>query len=245
MSYLACYENMLLSGCDDWVDVSEVSGIAKVCGMATTNERWREVVISLVQQVLNEGLMEIGDINGPRTPESPNGFLKWPLSPADALDKVRQGWKEGEFPPGISEIGWLQSTPRGLAKGRAIGDLWHYPREPLDTLIMQAERYGCVDCDDVTSIARRPFTGWLGVPAAAAELVRAAVSAGLMECGDYSSGRFKPWRASLDESVGRFKLLNTKVGVHYNEFCMENTTKGRIKAVSLLADWFNTHPLPS
>lgn len=235
MSYLACYEKMLWSGCCDWVDVFEVAAIAKHCGMAATNESWRKVVLSLVQQVLEEGLMEIGDL----------GFEKWPLSNADALARVRSSWKEGARPPGISEIGWLQSTPRGLAKGRAVMDLWLHPRDPLDTLVMQAERYGFLDANDVSFIAVGPGKRECDYPSAITDLIRAAVSSGHAECGNYSSGRFMPWRDSLDECVHRFKLLDAKGGVFYTEFCMENTTKGRVRAVSLLADWFDNHRLPS
>jgi hypothetical protein len=62
---------LLVAGMDDWVHAAEIAWFASQEIPATRPEERRRVAVKVIQQLLSEGLIEVGDVVGER-------FVAWP-----------------------------------------------------------------------------------------------------------------------------------------------------------------------
>lgn len=108
-------DDVLLSGIDDWVGLWEVVRSAQEYAepnMAAVGEV-QDLVILVVQKLLAESLVEIGDLHG-------LDFQPWPISIREALTKVRTAWQALGRNPSIGEVCWLNLTDQGNALAQSI-----------------------------------------------------------------------------------------------------------------------------
>jgi hypothetical protein len=104
-----------MSGCDDWVNVAEVTSVAKFTGQAQSVDEIRELSLKLIREVVQRGLMEIGDL-----PDQGRRLRLWPMSPQECLDRVEREWNALGRNPSLGEICWLQNTDKGNALGEEL-----------------------------------------------------------------------------------------------------------------------------
>lgn len=112
MNYEPCIDYVLASGEDDWVPFGVVVYVARTIGGATDEQAQRTLVLALVEQLLDRGLMEVGDCaNGP--------FVAWGLSKEEMLRRISHEWSILRHPPRPGEVCWLSNTPAGDDKARS------------------------------------------------------------------------------------------------------------------------------
>jgi len=104
-----------MSGCDDWVNIAEVTSVAKFTGGAQSADEIRDLSLKLVREVVQQGLMEIGDL-----PDQSRRLALWPLTPQECLDRVEREWNALGRNPSLGEICWLQNTDKGNALGEKL-----------------------------------------------------------------------------------------------------------------------------
>jgi hypothetical protein len=115
MTIQHCINELLMSGCDDWVNVAEVTSVAKFTGHAQSVDEIRELSFKLIGEVVRQGLMEIGDL-----PDQGRRLKLWPLTPHECLDRVEREWNALGRNPSLGEICWLQNTDKGNALGEEL-----------------------------------------------------------------------------------------------------------------------------
>ena len=115
-----CIDELLVHGCDDWVQAAEVASIAIEVGEATGQDAIRELSLELIRQVVRQGLMELGDVDVWGARESNWGFRKWDLPLEEGLERVEREWKALRKNPGLWQICWLRNTERGKEIGERL-----------------------------------------------------------------------------------------------------------------------------
>ena len=115
MTIKQCIDDLLMRGCDDWVDASEVAFVAKEIGHAQSAEEIRDLSLKMIREVVQQGLMEIGDL-----PEEGRRLMLWPMTPQKCLDRVEREWNVLARNPTLGEICWLQNTDKGKALGEEL-----------------------------------------------------------------------------------------------------------------------------
>ena len=115
MTIQACIDDLLMRGCDDWVNAAEVTSVAKFTGHAQSEDEIRFLSLKLIHDVVHQGLMEIGDL-----PDQSRRLNLWPMTPEECLDRVEREWKALGRNPSLGEICWLQNTDKGNALGEAL-----------------------------------------------------------------------------------------------------------------------------
>jgi hypothetical protein len=113
MNHQACINEILMAGADDWVPLAEVVGIVQEDGGVTAEEAIQDFSLKLIRKVVEQGLMEIGDVT-----EKDRGFRKWNLSIEESLQRVEREWCSLVKSPNFGYGCWLQST----AKGHEVGN---------------------------------------------------------------------------------------------------------------------------
>jgi len=101
-----------MRGCDDWVNAAEVTSVAKFTGHAQSEDEIRSVSLKLIREVVQQGLMEIGDL-----PDEGRRLKLWPMTSQECLDRVEREWNALGRNPSLGEICWLQNTDKGDALG--------------------------------------------------------------------------------------------------------------------------------
>jgi len=109
----AMLDDLLVSGPDDWVMACEVAWVARSKGGARSSDAIRELSVELIRELLDRGLMTIGDV-------TESGFHAWELSTAEALDHVDAEWRMLSREPSLGDICWLQLTEKGEARAEAV-----------------------------------------------------------------------------------------------------------------------------
>lgn len=112
MTIQACIDDLLMRGCDDWVNAAEVTSVAKFTGHAQSEDEIRSVSLKLIREVVQQGLMEIGDL-----PDEGRRLKLWPMTSQECLDRVEREWNALGRNPSLGEICWLQNTDKGDALG--------------------------------------------------------------------------------------------------------------------------------
>lgn len=124
MNLKLCIDDLLMHGCDDWVDACEVTSVViSVGGIGIKSpDEIRELSLELIRAVVRQGLMELGDL------ESGEGFRKWDLSIEEGLSRVERDWTALGRNPTLWEVCWLNNTERGEEIGERVLAAWRESR---------------------------------------------------------------------------------------------------------------------
>ena len=120
MNLNACINDLVMRGCDDWVDACEVASVAIEVGGAKTQSEIREMSLGLVRIVVQQGLMELGDVDVAGERERKDAFRKWDLPIQEGLNRVEHEWNALGRNPTLWEICWLQITDKGRDLGEQL-----------------------------------------------------------------------------------------------------------------------------
>jgi hypothetical protein len=101
-----CVNEMLIHGSDDWVQAAEVVSIITSLNLAEDDSEIKKVFFTAVGQVLESGVMEIGDL-------SDDGFQAWPENPNKVMEKLNKRWDALNRLPKLWELCWLCNTQKG------------------------------------------------------------------------------------------------------------------------------------
>lgn len=99
-------DELVIRGTDDWVMAAEVAHIARSMGRALGAESIRGLSIILIGRLLEDGLMEIGEV-------SDGGFFEWGLPIDEAIERADRAWNDLGRPPNLGEVCWLANTGKG------------------------------------------------------------------------------------------------------------------------------------
>ena len=113
MKLESCVDELLVRGEDDWVHAAEVAEVAQSIGGARTDADIQELSIDLVREVVERGLMKIGDV-------TEDGFQEWRAPLTDAVVRVKDEWTELGRRPNLGEIFWLANTEKGDDRAHRI-----------------------------------------------------------------------------------------------------------------------------
>jgi hypothetical protein len=115
MTIKECVEDVVMRGCDDWLDACGVASVAMNIGHAHSAEEIRDLSLKIIREVVQQGLMEVGDL-----PEEGRRLKLWPMTPQECLDRVEREWEALGRNPSLSEICWLENTDKGDALGEEL-----------------------------------------------------------------------------------------------------------------------------
>lgn len=103
---------LLRRGADDWVMAADLAWIAKSAGGAVTDEEILETALRIIRSVVDEGLMQLGDVTD-------DGFFEWDLTPEEAIERVEREWRALRRPPDLGDVCWLANTSVGDVRVQA------------------------------------------------------------------------------------------------------------------------------
>jgi hypothetical protein len=115
MTIKQCIDDLVMRGCDDWVDACGVASVAIQIGHAKSAKEIRDLSLKIIHEVVQQGLMESGDL-----PEEGRRLKLWPVKPHECLDRVEREWNALGRNPTLWEICWFQNTDRGNALGEEL-----------------------------------------------------------------------------------------------------------------------------
>lgn len=106
---------LLVSGLSDWVSLAEVQQILVHFRLADTDEDRQQLVLNTIGSLLDDGLMEIGDLPAPDEP-----FHPW--KPVDvALDRLKARFVDHYNEPESWDYSiWLSLTDKGRHVAEAL-----------------------------------------------------------------------------------------------------------------------------
>src|SRR2546427_5736447 len=106
---------LLASGLSDWVSLAEVQQIITHFQLADTDSERQDLVLRTIRSLLNDGLMQIGDLPGPD-----GTFPAW--EPIDvAMDRLRERFVDHYAEPTSWDYSiWLGLTEAGRAAAEAL-----------------------------------------------------------------------------------------------------------------------------
>ena len=99
-------EELVTGGADDWVMAAEIAWVAKSVGGAGDDESIRELSMRLIRRVIEEGLMEIGEV-------CDGGFFEWGLPIGEAVERADRAWRDLDRAPNLGDVCWLENTEKG------------------------------------------------------------------------------------------------------------------------------------
>jgi len=107
-------EDLLVGGLDDWADAGWALQSARLSG-ATDPVALRDLTLSLIAEVLREGLMVPGDIVG-------GDHVPWHGSAQETAERITREWVDewGDEVPTPGAIVWLSNTEAGDEIARAV-----------------------------------------------------------------------------------------------------------------------------
>jgi hypothetical protein len=108
-----CVDDLVKRGADDWIQAAEVAWVAKSIGEASTDTDVRDLALELIREVVQHGLMEIGEV-------AADAFRKCPLSPEEALSRVTREWMPLSGLPDLGDVCWLCNTEAGNERGEEL-----------------------------------------------------------------------------------------------------------------------------
>ena len=118
--------DLLIRGLDDDIQAAEVASTVMRLSGAVAQDEVRDLSIELIRVVVQQGLMEIGDIIGsgfhPTYRYASVKFRRWDLSFEESLERVKREWKALERNPSLGEICWLVNTKKGHEVARQLLD---------------------------------------------------------------------------------------------------------------------------
>lgn len=113
-----CIDELLMRGCDDWIQAAEVASVAVEIGHADTPDAIRTMSLQMIRWVVEQHLMELGDVDIECA--TSEAFRPWTLPATDAVARVEDAWKSLGRNPGLWELCWLRNTSAGDARGEAL-----------------------------------------------------------------------------------------------------------------------------
>jgi hypothetical protein len=126
MSIQNCVNNLLIRGAEDLVQAAEVASVAITVGGAVTPEDVLDLSLRTIREVLQRGLMRIGDAVGGGQDHDFSSrkvtFVPWSLPIDMCLNRLENEWKSLGRNPELGEICWLENTSEG---SRIAQDLFH------------------------------------------------------------------------------------------------------------------------
>lgn len=115
MTLQACVDDLLRRGIGDWIQASELAWVVMyTCGAATDAEI-QAMSVDLVREVLQQGLMKIGDVTR-------DGFREWNVPVSEAVSRVEREWAALGRSPNLGEIFWLENTEKGDQRAQQLLD---------------------------------------------------------------------------------------------------------------------------
>lgn len=126
MNLQDCVNDLLIRGLDDDIQASEVASVTMLVGGAATQDEVREMSLRLIREVVQQGLMDVGDTVG--IGYDPNllalykrvDFRPWKLPFKEAMDRVEREWNALGRNPSLGEICWLVNTEKGKELGKEL-----------------------------------------------------------------------------------------------------------------------------
>ncbi|MBQ1161464.1 hypothetical protein KBZ21_25785 [Streptomyces sp. A73] len=97
-------EEVLREGEDDWVMIDFVIGTAEDYAQ-THGGDFREISMALLKELLDEGLMEIGELGE-------SGFEAWEEPTEQAIEKFQRACEACNWKP-MGGLWWLANTEKG------------------------------------------------------------------------------------------------------------------------------------
>ena len=113
MKIQECVDDLVMRGCDDWVQASEVASVAITEGGARSEKEIQDLSFEMTRRVIRDGLMVLGDV-------TEKGFKKWNLSSEEGLARAERDWRALGRTPNLGELFWLENTPKGKKLGEAL-----------------------------------------------------------------------------------------------------------------------------
>jgi len=107
-------EDLLIGGLNDWADAGWALQSSRLSG-ATSTTVLRDATLTLIDEVLREGLMVAGDLVG-------SEHVPWHGKPEEWVRRIRQEWLDewGDEVPTPGAIVWLCNTAAGDALARDV-----------------------------------------------------------------------------------------------------------------------------
>ena len=123
--YLTPKEDLLVGGLADWADAGWVAQSVLLTGDWPASVL-RDSTLSLIAEVLDEGLMVPGDL------DDDGRHVPWVGGPARWMDRISRVWFEewGDDLPTPGAVVWLANTPAGDEIARAALDREHKHENP-------------------------------------------------------------------------------------------------------------------
>src|SRR5262245_7076167 len=113
MTFQLCIDELLRAGLDDWLHAPEVASVAQFVGGATADDLNRDLSLDLVREVVQRGLMKVGDLRK-------EGFREWQMTPEAAIARVVREWSALGRRPRLGELFWLEITDEGTMKAKGL-----------------------------------------------------------------------------------------------------------------------------
>jgi hypothetical protein len=106
---------LLTSALSDWVSLAEIQQIISHFELADTDSERQDLVIRTIRSLLNDGLMQIGELPGPD-----GTFPAW--EPIDvAMDRLRERYVDHYAEPASWDYSiWLGLTDAGRPVAKAL-----------------------------------------------------------------------------------------------------------------------------
>ncbi|MCX8563921.1 hypothetical protein OS122_23775 [Mycolicibacterium mucogenicum] len=102
--------DILAGGRDDYVSMADIRGRINRRKLVTTDAERQQLMLTTIRSLLEDGLVEVGDIPGPDDP----GFLVWPGQIDDVMAELTERIVEQWEDPGSWEYStWLNLTEAG------------------------------------------------------------------------------------------------------------------------------------
>jgi hypothetical protein len=116
-SYERLRAELLTSALSDWVSLAEVQQIISHHQLATTDSERQDLVVRTIHSLLNDGLMQIGELPGPN-----EAFPAW--EPIDAaMDCLRERFVDHYADPASWDFSiWLGLTAAGRPVAESMRD---------------------------------------------------------------------------------------------------------------------------
>ena len=109
----AMVDELVVTGADDWVMACDVAWVAKSMGNAQSSDAIRELSVILIRELLERGLMTIGDV-------TESGFRAWNVTWQEAVDRVQKEWQMLPREPSLGDVCWLELTEKGRSQAQAL-----------------------------------------------------------------------------------------------------------------------------
>lgn len=104
--------DILAGGLDDWVSMADVRGRITRRRLVETPPERQQLMLRTIRSLLQDGLVEVGDIPGPGDP----GFLVWQGTVDEVMEQLTERivgqWDD---PDSWEYATWINLTPAGRA----------------------------------------------------------------------------------------------------------------------------------